>query len=422
MKMNPNMERRNTHTLGYAWKLLVVFMVLLSIAKSTEITEEVVAKTIAKYLVISREDKSINIEDLTIAENLCKKIECVENLYYIDLENTWFKISAQKKRPCASDWKQLEEVLERVGGIRGWDIHIQNVNLGSPMPFKIVKMLIERAVAIGSLRIDVPGTPNEIADMNPALESHEMEDNISKVAPNSYWKETTPLSVYVQNSLNVFLDYVLKHHGTRELDMLCLENTDIKELDLKKINIHKECSIFLENLHQIRRIAFPEDRNIECKNMVLKRMSQPIEIIGLYKFLSTNKMEDLHLDDSTFKKFEEAYKKDAPSNEVQLLKITNLCLSNMPDTPSEKESLFCSPWALIHSRKVHVRGFGSPTIATDNKDIYPSEILEKMGISSLERCEDDILSSRQEAMLANMLEYIKFAIESRSDRRRNEEE
>lgn len=391
------MERRRSYVLDSVWKSFIVFMSLLCTGYSLAAMGEEVAAAILSYSTLTeaayKEEK-----DLSTVEGLCKMIHCVDQMCYVDLVDVWLDISTQEKDFKPADWERLEAALEKIGRIRCWAITIRSKKPESPMPFSIAQMLIERTVAECFLEIDVPAISMRGGSIGPSTEEGGLGCEIGSgpgrrmpdtFLENNNWEETAPLSLRLTGCPSPLAEKILKCSATRKIKYMSLKDSDIEGLDLNEIIIRGECRVILQNLPKMERIVFPVGRDIQCKRVYLKEMPQLKEIVGLYEFLSTSRLEEeegLSLDASTLKTCAEAFRRDIAGKGGEMLKIKSLCLYTMPYTFERLQSLFSFPWICAESLTLHIDARVPCSIAPEEVErIYSLDRVSSLGIGLLDQ-------------------------------------
>ncbi|KAI5178083.1 hypothetical protein NEFER01_1261 [Nematocida sp. LUAm1] len=361
---------------GLVHRVVLMIIALFSTVCAFYITEEKVASTLLGHY-IQKEGKTPTLKDI------CAHITYTDPLYSVDLKDYSFMLLTQMKHIKTEDWMILEKVLEKICVIRCHTLRLHNETLEKAIPYRIVKMLIDRAIVTNVLEIYGP-----VAGMlsgKDAYNPHSMGINKQNMLLNTSWEEVASMELILRSCSNETVEMILEHYSTRALEIIIFEDLNIKRLDLNRILMSNTLNIILRNLLEIESIVFPDISNMDCGVIDLYDMPQLREMPGAYKFLSTNRIEfQLDLDAHIFGLCGKAFAEEIASSQEKVLEVEKIILTDMPPTYKEIEKLFSSPWIVVKNILIQTALRSCYTSDEDVQALYTLDIISRMGICLLD--------------------------------------
>ncbi|KAI5176496.1 hypothetical protein NEFER01_2035 [Nematocida sp. LUAm1] len=358
------------------WKIFLTVVLLFSTAYAVHITKEEVADTLLKYFNPEGD------QDLSIP-NIYSYIDDADSMYSIDFKDCNLEISENLKNFQEDDWNRFKEILTSIRAIRCNSMYLRIENLERVMPLSIIKMIIERVVAIEVFQIS--------SVFNTFIHNEDVQDittdyNIDDVAPNMLldpvWEETNPLDLYIYGCSSKLTKIVMEHYKTRPLNFLLCSHIGGEKMDLSNIIISDKFNIELKNLLKVESIVFPDVSDISCETIDLHNIPHLKELIGGYKFLSTNRSENqsLTIDGNIFKFCRNSFTEEMTSTPKKFLEVKKLELMNMPSTDKEIQKLFFSPWICANTMHIQILPRTCYVSNENVEKLYTLEVIARMGI------------------------------------------
>ncbi|KAI5171605.1 hypothetical protein NEFER03_0927 [Nematocida sp. LUAm3] len=370
-------EKKTKSMLRPACGLFLMLIALLSLDCALCFTKDDIARTFLEHYILKN-------GYMPTTSDICKCISYRDPMYSVDLKDYSFTISADAKKLKLENWQKLKNVLKNIGAIRCASMLLQSTNPEKPLPFSIVKMFIERLVGVHILNIygvltdvDIGDIPTDLLEPCRILQNRLL---------STEWAESNELQLHVIKCSSVIFNMVMGHYRAYMVVSIFFEDLDIKQADLSTISINKKFSIWIKNLPEIESIVFPNAANMGCEFVYLNNIPQLKEIVGGYKFLSTNTklLNVLNIDENVFKLCGKSFTKEMADLQGKILEVEFLQLVNMMPFSSKEieQQLFFSPW--IHVGSIYIHVLSRACYMLDVKDMYTLKVLFHMGISILE--------------------------------------
>ncbi|KAI5174803.1 hypothetical protein NEFER01_2185 [Nematocida sp. LUAm1] len=402
------------------WRMLVVYVALLSMAYGTErvvdangranslqnqgyngkeqkdthdsannIEQE--KKKIAKNLLrvfhidrpLGRRDNSIDMHNI---EYFCKKITYQESRYYVDLSDFHIWTTNSREVVCYSEL--VEKTLKQIGYIRcGGLIFGRNMNTY----FQLVKILMDQIIVEDSLYLysvyvnwSSPNAPMsvDVIDCIGKLPEKLKED----------WKVRSPIALFIGKCCQKLTEYFLNYMKNRKIKEINIEDLEsgLEVFDLGKNRITEECPIILNGLPDTKRVVLPQAKNNTYAYIKLLGipMLQGINTKGTSS--SNIVVKDLGLDGQTLISLVKAYMMSLQNDDTesegskparQVLEVENLHLYEMPYAFIKTEDI-SFPWMKVKNVTIYIEHCDGCDISV--KDVVPQKCtkatLAKVGI------------------------------------------
>ncbi|KAI5171609.1 hypothetical protein NEFER03_0931 [Nematocida sp. LUAm3] len=370
-------KKRKKYAAKPLYILFAVFAAFFSTAHAFSNTKE---KVIAMFLEhgIKKNNQAPTLKD--IQDHIYDK----DSMCIVDLEHCSFIISTETKDFREQDWRDLKNVLRKIGAIRCNYICLHGSEVEGKIPFTIVKMLIERVTVITSLEIHGP-----IANVYLGSTRYNEDDidfNIMDAPIKNVWNQSSVMLLRLKNCSNETFNIVMEHYSTRTFSSINFDNLDIKRLDFNDIIIDKKFSIQLKNLPELESITFPTVCNIEQGVVFLDNIPKLKDLVNIYEFVSINSTQlQLRIDAKVFKLCGKIFTEKIAESQGEILEIQLLQLINMPFTCKEMKEIFFPPWISVNIIHLHVLPRACYISDSYVKKIYPLETIPYMGIHLLDK-------------------------------------
>ncbi|KAI5173386.1 hypothetical protein NEFER03_2273 [Nematocida sp. LUAm3] len=407
------------------WRMLVVYVALLSMAYGTErvvdangranslqnqgyngkeqkdthdsannIEQE--KKKIAKNLLrvfhidrpLGRRDNSIDMHNI---EYFCKKITYQESRYYVDLSDFHIWTTNSREVVCYSEL--VEKTLKQIGYIRcGGLIFGRNMNTY----FQLVKILMDQIIVEDSLYLysvyvnwSSPNAPMsvDVIDCIGKLPEKLKED----------WKVRSPIALFIGKCCQKLTEYFLNYMKNRKIKEINIEDLEsgLEVFDLGKNRITEECPIILNGLPDTKRVVLPQAKNNTYAYIKLLGipMLQGINTKGTSS--SNIVVKDLGLDGQTLISLIKAYmaslkKDDTKSKEDnparQALVVENLHLYDISYAFIKTQDILF-PWIKVKNVKIYIEHCDKCGIPIE--DVVPEKCTKAALASVGIQCESD---------------------------------
>ncbi|KAI5179358.1 hypothetical protein NEFER01_2196 [Nematocida sp. LUAm1] len=387
MKIALRRTRESTYTVAYAWKMLAVFILLLSIVCSmdaflgnpadVERRKKEMAEVLLNNFEMFTRCSNNNVKDILDGDHLFSQIEYVK----LDKQSTgWYCIDV-KDYEIEIDGLQvvyrgdIHTIMEDIGVIR-----CKRLYTDPDVPFELVKMLFERIVVEKS--IEIYGLCWENTDFVTSLLNDNTCSLREEIVLSLKWAAITPLKIYIaQYSWNFTENILNKWVGTREIKEIYLYYSNVEAINLQGLKMAEECSIAIENFLNMKSILLPKAVASEYMCIQLLNLPNLKKIWNIRNIYSSKTIDNLILDRYSFKVLMDAYRENEHLQTV--LRVWNLHLLGMPRTFQEvaKISYF---WLLAEDIIFYIDHCKSCCISEEEDMVYySSDVIKSMGIDCL---------------------------------------
>ncbi|KAI5173276.1 hypothetical protein NEFER03_2218 [Nematocida sp. LUAm3] len=226
-----------------------------------------------------------------------KLTECVDGLYYIDFSDIYFVSLLSKKR--IFNWEEAKKLLKKIGGIKLDQWRIIADYPENPIPFTIIKMLIERIVSFKDLEIHGQNISIKNDDLNSVVEDCGLKSKQKDALQKLNWEANKKINrIRLEKCSKDIIEYCVKFYIPRNFsDLEIIESPDIKEIDLSMINLKKKRNILLADFPQLESIVFPVETDMECPSLFLECLPKLKKITNFDTFISSGVLLcELHVD------------------------------------------------------------------------------------------------------------------------------
>ncbi|KAI5171801.1 hypothetical protein NEFER03_1106 [Nematocida sp. LUAm3] len=366
-------EKKTKYRIRLPCRVFLVLMACLFLKCAYCITKKEIANTLLKC-DITKHGYSPTIS------NLCKHIDDTKALCSVNLKEYSFIILTEEKDYTVEEWQELKIVLENIYAIRCNDMYLFSICPENPIPFIIIKMLIERVIVTTTLKIHMLIVDMSLKETHTGLS--ELVFSMQNEHLDNNWKGLKGLMLDLIYCPNEIFEMVMEKCKTRIFRSIFFEDLPIKKLDLSKTIIDRYFNITLNSLPEIESIAFPNMASINCGDIFLQNTPQLKEVAGVYKFFSSikNQVATFTIDGNIFKLFRKSFIEERDNTQEKLFETDIMLLLNMPSRYGEVEELFSSPW--ISAEILYIEALSRTCYISYDvvKKLYASDVVARMGI------------------------------------------